>query len=83
MFTLNIAPRSDLWSILEQFTEFYYKTFDEDRKNLAALYVGNLRIGRGFGLRLTLSLQRDNSMLTFESAAVGGAAGIVEKLVVR
>jgi hypothetical protein len=27
--------------------------------------------------------QRDNSMLTFESASVGGAAGIVEKLSVR
>lgn len=27
--------------------------------------------------------QRDNSMLTFESASIGGAAGIVEKLSVR
>jgi hypothetical protein len=27
--------------------------------------------------------QRDNSMLTFESSSVGGAAGIVEKLSVR
>jgi len=24
---------------LEQFTEFYYKTFDENRQQLAALYV--------------------------------------------
>jgi hypothetical protein len=28
-------------------------------------------------------IQRDNSMLTFESSSVGGAAGIVEKLSVR
>ncbi|KAL8746955.1 MAG: hypothetical protein Q9184_007673, partial [Pyrenodesmia sp. 2 TL-2023] len=46
----------------EQFTEFYYTTFDRNRSELAALY-------------------RDQSMLTFESAAVQGTTGIVEKLV--
>ncbi|KAI4136990.1 MAG: hypothetical protein L6R39_007522 [Caloplaca ligustica] len=45
----------------EQFTQYYYSTFDADRSNLAALY-------------------REQSMLTFESTAVGGTAGIVEKL---
>lgn len=55
VFTFNHAPCSHLSPLLEQFTEFYYKTFDEDRKNLAALYVGNLRTGWGLGLRLTCS----------------------------
>ncbi|KAM0795389.1 putative nuclear transport factor NTF-2 [Usnea florida] len=51
----------DFHSIAQQFTQFYYNTFDQDRKNLAALY-------------------RDNSMLTFETAAIQGVAGITEKL---
>ncbi|KAH0541416.1 Nuclear transport factor 2 [Glutinoglossum americanum] len=45
-----------------QFIEFYYKTFDQNRSSLAALY-------------------HDNSMLTFENAAIRGTAAIVEKLV--
>ncbi|KAK2767815.1 Nuclear transport factor 2 [Arachnomyces sp. PD_36] len=52
---------ADFAAVAQQFVEFYYKTFDENRANLAALY-------------------RDNSMLTFESASVLGANGIVEKL---
>ncbi|KAL8716296.1 MAG: hypothetical protein Q9220_000201 [cf. Caloplaca sp. 1 TL-2023] len=56
------APSAD--SVLpEQFTQYYYTTFDENRSNLRALY-------------------RDNSMLTFESSAVQGVNGIVEKLTV-
>ncbi|CAD6571893.1 MAG: Nuclear transport factor 2 [Alectoria sarmentosa] len=51
----------DFNAIAQQFTEFYYNTFDQNRTNLAALY-------------------RDNSMLTFETAAVQGVAGIIEKL---
>ncbi|KAF6225814.1 hypothetical protein HO133_009816 [Letharia lupina] len=51
----------DFNAIAQQFTEFYYNTFDQDRKNLAALY-------------------RDNSMLTFETSAIQGVAGIIEKL---
>ncbi|KAL9137704.1 MAG: hypothetical protein Q9175_001087 [Cornicularia normoerica] len=52
----------DFNAIAQQFTEFYYNTFDQqDRKNLAALY-------------------RDNSMLTFETSAIQGVAGITEKL---
>ncbi|KAL8923990.1 MAG: hypothetical protein Q9208_004274 [Pyrenodesmia sp. 3 TL-2023] len=47
---------------VEQFTEFYYTTFDRDRSELGPLY-------------------RDQSMLTFESAAVQGTSNIVEKLV--
>ncbi|KAF2429196.1 putative nuclear transport factor NTF-2 [Tothia fuscella] len=53
---------ADFATIGQQFVQFYYNTFDVDRKNLAGLY-------------------RDNSMLTFESAAVAGTAGIIEKLV--
>ncbi|CAF9934658.1 Nuclear transport factor 2 [Imshaugia aleurites] len=30
---------ADFNTIAQQFTEFYYNTFDQDRKNLAALYV--------------------------------------------
>lgn len=52
---------ADFNSIAQQFTQFYYNTFDQDRKNLAALY-------------------RDNSMLTFETSAIQGVAGITEKL---
>ncbi|KAK5174840.1 Nuclear transport factor 2, partial [Cryomyces antarcticus] len=44
-----------------QFTDFYYKTFDENRQQLAALY-------------------RDQSMLTFETTAIMGTAGITDKL---
>ncbi|KAL8708003.1 MAG: hypothetical protein Q9225_007669 [Loekoesia sp. 1 TL-2023] len=51
----------DFQSVAQQFTQFYYSTFDENRSNLAALY-------------------RDQSMLTFESNAVQGTSGIVEKL---
>jgi len=47
--------------VAQQFTQFYYNQFDQDRKQLVPLY-------------------RENSMLTFESASVQGAAGIVEKL---
>ncbi|KAL8691996.1 MAG: hypothetical protein Q9218_002888 [Villophora microphyllina] len=53
---------SNFQEIAQQFTQFYYSTFDENRSNLAALY-------------------RDQSMLTFESNAVQGTSGIVEKLV--
>ncbi|CRG86061.1 Nuclear transport factor 2 [Talaromyces islandicus] len=52
---------ADFAGIAQQFVDFYYKTFDEDRKSLAALY-------------------RDNSMLTFETAAKLGTAAIIEKL---
>ncbi|KAI4109388.1 MAG: hypothetical protein L6R37_000545 [Teloschistes peruensis] len=53
---------SGFQEIAQQFTEYYYTTFDNNRSNLAALY-------------------RDQSMLTFESNAVQGTSGIVEKLV--
>ncbi|KAI4130341.1 MAG: hypothetical protein LQ338_001776 [Usnochroma carphineum] len=53
---------TDFNTVAQQFTQFYYTTFDENRSNLAALY-------------------REQSMLTFESDAVQGAAPIVEKLV--
>lgn len=46
---------------IEQFVEFYYKTFDENRASLAGLY-------------------RDNSMLTFETESILGAANVVAKL---
>ncbi|KAE9968803.1 Nuclear transport factor 2 [Venturia inaequalis] len=52
---------ADFAAIAQQFVEFYYNTFDQDRQKLAALY-------------------RDHSMLTFETTAIQGTAGIVEKL---
>ena len=61
----------------EQFVEFYYNQFDADRKQLAPLYVSLLYWDL---LHLLTVCQRENSMLTFESASVAGAAGIVEKL---
>jgi hypothetical protein len=47
--------------VAKQFIEFYYNTFDTDRKGLVSLY-------------------REQSMLTFESASVLGAQNIAEKL---
>lgn len=40
--TLNCADSEDI--LPEQFVEFYYKTFDENRTNLAALYVSESTI---------------------------------------
>ncbi|PMD55722.1 nuclear transport factor 2 domain-containing protein [Hyaloscypha bicolor E] len=53
--------------VAKQFVEFYYHQFDADRKQLAPLYILTIR-------------QRENSMLTFESASIAGVGGIVEKL---
>ncbi|KAF4595552.1 nuclear transport factor 2 [Ophiocordyceps camponoti-floridani] len=47
--------------VAKQFIEFYYNTFDTDRKSLLTLY-------------------REQSMLTFESASCRGCNSIVEKL---
>jgi hypothetical protein len=66
---------------LEQFTEYYYNQFDADRKQLAPLYVSCSVLETL--LCLLTTYQRDNSMLTFESASVGGVLGIVDKLSVR
>ncbi|KAL6718986.1 Nuclear transport factor 2 [Lecanora helva] len=52
---------ADFNAIAQQFTEFYYNTFDQGPKDLAALY-------------------RDSSMLTFETTAIQGVTGIIEKL---
>ncbi|MCJ1464623.1 Nuclear transport factor 2 [Pseudocyphellaria aurata] len=50
----------------EQFTAFYYETFDK------GLHEG--------GLRNLAALYREQSMLTFETAAVRGVSDIIEKL---
>ena len=69
---------------LEQFTEFYYSQFDQDRSALAPLYVSEMMLQWRFRLKSVLiTLKRDNSMLTFESDSVAGAANIVGKLAVR
>ncbi|EEP82528.1 nuclear transport factor 2 [Uncinocarpus reesii 1704] len=47
--------------VAQQFVQFYYKTFDENRAGLSALY-------------------RAESMLTFETTSIQGAASILEKL---
>ncbi|KAL8680678.1 MAG: hypothetical protein Q9186_003163 [Xanthomendoza sp. 1 TL-2023] len=75
----------------EQFTQYYYSTFDENRSNLAALYTPRkdakaptLSNSRTRSKRKLMNLvynQRDQSMLTFESASVQGTSGIVQKLV--
>jgi len=66
--------------LVAQFVEFYYKQFDEDRKQLAPLYVRMLL----WHVIQTLTIcQRDTSMLTFESSSIAGAVGIVEKLAVN
>jgi len=52
----------DFVAVANQFTTFYYTTFDNDRSQLQPLY-------------------RDNSMMTFETNQVEGAAKIIEKLV--
>jgi hypothetical protein len=35
---------ADAVQVAKQFVDFYYATFDTDRKNLAALYVGSTPI---------------------------------------
>ncbi|PHH88991.1 hypothetical protein CDD83_6782 [Cordyceps sp. RAO-2017] len=52
---------SNFEDVAKQFIEFYYNTFDCERKDLLSLY-------------------REQSMLTFESASVLGHTSIVEKL---
>ncbi|KFH40968.1 Nuclear transport factor-like protein [Hapsidospora chrysogenum ATCC 11550] len=65
----------------KQFIEFYYKTFDADRKQLGSLYVGDAQEILLPTTRLTDNLkQREQSMLTFESASVLGVQNIVDKL---
>ena len=70
----------------ELFTDFYYKTFDENRQSLAALYVRASLASRCLPSRSITDhgpdTQRDNSMLTFEASAVLGVAAITEKLTV-
>ncbi|OQD76025.1 hypothetical protein PENDEC_c005G05179 [Penicillium decumbens] len=53
---------ADFTTVAQQFVEFYYQTFDNNRSGLAPLY-------------------RDQSMLTFETSSVQGAASITEKLI--
>lgn len=69
----------------EQFTEFYYNTFDEGPQNLAALYVWFLKLLVYTGRSMSDDgpvMQRDSSMLTFETSAVQGVSAIIEKLTV-
>lgn len=68
-------------TIAAQFTEFYYNTFDTNRAGLQNLYVRFLSTARALALT-TLSLQRDNSMLTWEGAQILGQKAILEKLMV-
>jgi hypothetical protein len=62
---------------VDQFVDFYYKQFDADKKQLAPLYVSPLYLEV---IQILTIHQRENSMLTFESASIAGAGGIVEKL---
>jgi hypothetical protein len=62
---------------VDQFVDFYYKQFDADRKQLAPLYVSPLYLEV---IQILTIHQRENSMLTFESASIAGVGGIVEKL---
>ncbi|CEQ39804.1 SPOSA6832_01377, partial [Sporobolomyces salmonicolor] len=79
---------ADINAIAKQFTDFYYQQFDSDRSGLAPLYVCPpcilLTAIRHLELTLRLgaqSIQREHSMLTFESQQIQGSAAIVEKLV--
>ncbi|KAI4279817.1 MAG: hypothetical protein L6R35_006021 [Caloplaca aegaea] len=80
---------TDFQAVAQQFTDFYYTTFDRNRSDLAALYVrSSSTLYRQtpppfFYSYKTRPALRDQSMLTFESSPVQGASGIVEKLVVR
>ena len=90
---------ADINAIAQQFTDFYYLTFDTDRSHLAPLYVRRF----SFSLfrtvpdtisRLLISLsrhlyppcslpKRDGSMLTFEGTPIQGVSAIIEKLTVN
>jgi hypothetical protein len=88
---------ADFNAIAEQFTTFYYSTFDTNRANLAPLYVSFTSFPASLSssdydlLIADLLLphaphcslpKRDISMLTFEGSPFQGAANIVEKLTV-
>ncbi|TPX18069.1 uncharacterized protein E0L32_011839 [Thyridium curvatum] len=67
-------------NVAKQFVEFYYNSFDSDRKTLAGLYVSPASEAPYKERLVNMAVQRDNSMLTFESASSLGATAIVEKL---
>lgn len=77
------ATRSDPET--EQFVEFYYNTFDNNRQQLASLYVRTTanELAHNEERKLTDTTQRDDSMLTFEQTPTQGVASIVTKLTVR
>ena len=90
---------ADFNAVAQQFTNFYYSTFDSNRANLAPLYVGFLFFSPTPSSSSDSDLliadllpphappcslpKRDSSMLTFEGAPFQGAANIVEKLTVN
>ena len=65
---------------LEQFTQFYYNTFDQNRTDLAALYVCQNRMRFLENILKKIFEQREQSMLTFETTALQGVSAIIEKL---
>jgi hypothetical protein len=65
----------DIDALAKQFSDYYYNTFDSDRRQLVSLYVRPLLTSRP-------NSQRENSLLTFEASKFVGAVGITEKLVV-
>ena len=74
--------------LIGQFVEFYYRTFDENRPNLAALYVRTIPLNLfpwGYKIIDTLTLpfqQRNDSMLTFEDTPCQGTEAILSKITV-
>lgn len=93
------STMADFNAVAQQFTNFYYSTFDSNRANLAPLYVSfhffspTSSSSSDSDLLIADLLpphappcslpKRDSSMLTFEGAPFQGAANIVEKLTVN
>lgn len=67
--------------IAKQFTDFYYRTFDTDRSQLGALYVCPSNENNAIRADLT-TVQRPDSMLTFERAQILGGSAIIDKITV-
>ena len=87
---------ADINAVAQQFTSFYYATFDSNRSNLASLYVRPFPFPPPLirSLIADLSLppssvitcsppKRDGSMLTFEGSPYQGVGPIIEKLTVN
>ncbi|KAF9991090.1 Nuclear transport factor 2 [Mortierella antarctica] len=66
---------ADINAVAQQFSSYYYQTFDANRNSLGPLYLR-----ADVATSVSILTSRPTSMLTFEGAQTVGDAAIVEKL---